>query len=86
MSVALGQDAIVLSGNCGAEEAESLLALIQAHPGMAVDIAGVEWVHTALWQILIALGPPVRGVPLHGFIHDWILPLLAHDTSDRRAS
>ena len=86
MSVALGQDAIVLSGNCGAEEAETLLALIQAHRGMAVDIAGVKWVHTALWQIIIALEPPVRGVPLHGFIHDWLKPLLAYDTSDRRGS
>lgn len=86
MSVALEQDAIVLSGNCGAEEAETLLALIQAHPGMAVDLAGVEWVHTALWQIIIALEPPVRSMPLHGFIHDWLLPLLAHNTSDRRGS
>ena len=86
MSVTLGQDAIVLSGKCGVEEAEMLVALMQAHRNLPVDLARVEWLHTALWQVIFAFKPSVTGAPSHGFIHDWLLPLLESDTSDTRAT
>lgn len=86
MSVTLEQEAIVLSGSCGAEEAETLLALIQANRGKAVDVSGVEWAHTAMWQVLIAFRPPIKGAPSHEFIRQWLLPLFTNDKPDTTAT
>lgn len=76
MSVALDGDAIVLSASCGVEEAESLLALVQGNPGLAVDVAAAESVHTALWQVIFAFSPAIRGEPSDPFIRQWLLPLV----------
>ncbi|MDB5623936.1 MAG: hypothetical protein JWR39_2499 [Devosia sp.] len=77
MSVALDGDAIVLTGTCGVEEAETLFALVQGNRGTPVDITGAEWVHTALWQVMLALSPAIRGEPSNPFIRQWLLPLVS---------
>ena len=86
MSVTLEQNAIILAGNCGAEEAEALLASIQQHPGLPVDIAAVEWAHTALWQVILAFAPTLRGEPANGFILQWLLPQSVSDKTDPTAT
>ena len=86
MSVTIGQDAIILAGECGAEEAEALLASIQQHPGLPVDVGAVEWAHTALWQVILAFAPPLRGEPANGFISQWLMPRFSRDKNDGTAT
>ena len=76
MSVALGDGVIVLSGACGVEEAETLLALVQGYPGVPVDLTAAGPVHTALWQVLLATSPPIGGEPTNPFTRRWLLPLV----------
>jgi hypothetical protein len=74
MTVALHGDTIVLSGACGVEEAELLFTLIQGNPQAAVDLSEVGQVHTALWQVLLWLAPPLVEQPRDPFIRDWLMP------------
>lgn len=77
MSVVLKNGSIVLSGACGVEEAETLVNLIQGNPDTAVNLAEAGPVHTALWQVLLALAPPVTGEPQDPFIRQWIVARFA---------
>jgi hypothetical protein len=77
MSVRLDGAAIRLEGECRVEEAEPLLALLLEDRGREVDLGGAGPLHTAVVQVLLALGPRVRGVPEDGFITHWLLPVLA---------
>ena len=76
MTVLLDAETIVLRGACGVEEADTLLALIQQHEGFPVDLSKAAQVHTALWQVIIALQPPVTGEPADDFTRSWLMPAL----------
>lgn len=76
MSVVLDGNAIAIRGDCGVEEAETLMSLVQGNPDMPVDVSAAGSVHTALWQVLMALSPRVFGDPPDPFICQWILPLM----------
>jgi hypothetical protein len=76
MSVLLKDGLIVLAGDCGVEEVETLVGLIQGNPGVRVDVGKAGVVHTALWQVLLALAPDVTGEPRDPFIRRWIAPRL----------
>lgn len=76
MSVVLDGNAIVLTGDCGVEEAETLMSLVQGNPDTPVDVSAAGSVHTALWQVLMALSPSVVGDPRDPFICQWIMPLM----------
>jgi hypothetical protein len=78
MSVRFDGGLIILAGECGVEEAETLLNLIQANPGAAVDVGAAGAVHTALWQVLLALAPPVVGQAADPFVARWIIPALTN--------
>ncbi len=82
MSVVLDGKAIAITGNCGVEEAEALMSLLQGNPDASVDVSAAGSVHTALWQVLMALSPRVVGHPLDPFICQWIMPLM-RDVHDR---
>jgi len=84
MSVSTSPERIVLHGRCGVEEAEPLLAALTEAPGRPVVIEA-ERLHTALWQILIALRPVVVGTPKDTFVMQHIMPLLLStpDTKER---
>lgn len=76
MSVSFEGQAITLIGDCGVEEAETLMALLQDHPGAPIDLGAAGAVHTALWQVLMVLSPRVIGEPGDPFTRRWIIPLL----------
>ena len=76
MSVTIEGGAVLLVGDCGVEEAEDLVRLLQSHPGAAVDLSAARHVHTALWQALWALSPETLGLPLDEFAGLWLAPLL----------
>lgn len=69
-------EAILIEGECRAEEAETLLELMLAHPVAILDWSRCGAVHTAVLQLLLAAGRPVRGVPEDAFLRRWVLPAL----------
>jgi len=78
-------DRIRLEGHCPVEEAETLAALLLAHPGLAVDWSGCTGLHTAVVQVLLRLRPPLRGVCGDPFATRWLAPLLEAPEDDRAA-
>jgi hypothetical protein len=74
MTIELEEGRIRLSGRCGADEAERLLALL-AEGHDLVDVSGCEHLHAALLQLLIAAGPAIAGEPAP-FIARWLVPLI----------
>ncbi|MBP0496454.1 hypothetical protein [Roseomonas indoligenes] len=77
MSVRLDGDVIRLEGPARVEDAEPLIALLQAGERRAVDLDGCGPLHAAVFQVLLALRPPIRGTPADPFDARWLLPLLA---------
>ena len=76
MSVRLDGNVIILEGPCRVEDAEPLLAWLQANRGRIVDLAGAEHLHAAVLQVLMALRPAIRGEAKDAFLRDWITPAL----------
>lgn len=76
MSVIFDGKVILVAGNAGVEEAETLLKLVQGNPGAPVDVSGARALHTALWQVLLALSVTVVGEVSDPFIRRWIMPRL----------
>ena len=84
MTIEFEDGRVRLSGRCGAEEAERLLALL-AEGHDRIDITGCEHLHAALLQLLIAAGPAVTGEPAP-FVARWLVPLIERKTGERRGS
>ncbi|HUD27597.1 MAG TPA: hypothetical protein VMQ93_01915 [Novosphingobium sp.] len=63
MTVRVQDGIVTLEGRCPAADAESLLVALQAHPGATVDVAGAKRLHMAVLQVLLALRPPLGGIP-----------------------
>lgn len=76
MTVRLDGQTIYLSGECRVEDAEPLVGLLLGPSLAHVDISGVEGLHTAVIQVLIAFKPKVIGMPAAPFLKDWIIPIL----------
>lgn len=74
MTVELEDGVIRLSGRCRVEEAEQLLEFL-SQGARSVDLAGCEHMHAALFQVLLAAQPEIRG-PVAPFIERWLLPLI----------
>lgn len=82
MTVSLRDGSIVLIGVCDVGEAETLVGLIQGNPDAVVDVSEAGVVHTALWQVLLALSPTVEGEPSDPFVRRWLVPQLAGKTGN----
>ena len=88
MSVWSDDVAIHLEGDCHVEAAETLVALIQAHPGRPVDLSQCRHLHSAVIQALLVLAPPRRGGCADSFLEAWILSSLPREgnvTASRQA-
>jgi|tagenome__1003787_1003787.scaffolds.fasta_scaffold20372352_3 anti-anti-sigma regulatory factor len=77
MSLDVEGNIIRLHGECRLEEAETLLRLLQIDGARIVDVSGVTSLHTAVFQVLVALRPPVRGDGGDAFFREWIQPLVS---------
>jgi hypothetical protein len=71
-----GDGTILLSGDCAVEEAETLLSLLLERPGAMVAWSGCRSAHGAIVQLLLALRPPLLGLPEDPFLRRWVAPLL----------
>jgi len=76
MTVRLVDEVIHLEGTCLVEEAEALLALVQAGPDRPVDLASCRHLHGAVLQVLLAFRPRIQGHSEDPFIRDWIIAAL----------
>ncbi|MEN2787249.1 hypothetical protein ACFOKI_04970 [Sphingomonas qilianensis] len=81
MSVSYHDGAVHLIGDCLVEDAETLLALLQQHDAVLIDIGACTRLHLAVLQALLAAGGPIRGEPASAFIKKWLLPQLAGATA-----
>lgn len=82
MTVALKNGSIVLVGTCEVGEAETLVSLIQSNPGAIVDVSEAGAVHTALWQVMLALSPTVIGEARDPVVRQWLAPHFGRKAGD----
>lgn len=78
MSVELESGRIWLRGRCGVEEAETLLRVVSENPGLPIFLSASQ-IHTALWQLLIAMRPAIEGTAPNDFSARFILPFIGQD-------
>jgi hypothetical protein len=85
MTVRLAEDATLqLEGDCPIEDAEVLLRHLLETPGATVDWRACERLHSAVVQVLLASGAPLKGPPAGAFLRDWLEPVLLA-SADRTA-
>jgi hypothetical protein len=78
MTVGVADDgAIILRGNCPAEDAETVAHLLLLDPTAAVDWRACDHAHTAIVQVLLTARPAMLGPPGSSFLRNWVAPLLS---------
>jgi hypothetical protein len=65
---------ILLEGDCPVEDAETLLQLVQANSGAAIDWTSCQYLHTAVLQVVLAAARSVVGPCGDDFVGRWIEP------------
>ena len=77
MSVTFNSDAgtIDLGADCSVEEAETLLHLFLEHKGARVNASACEHIHTAVFQVLMAIKPSCSGEPEDDFLKRLLTPV-----------
>ncbi len=86
MPVKLGKKVATLEGVCAVEEAEPLLAWLREHPRGRVNLARLEHPHTAVLQVLMALGPAVSAPPKDRELAAWLLPAMGAGEREEAAA
>ena len=83
MTVIVEELRILLRGNCGVEDAETLLAALLDRPRVVNIQTGK--LHTALWQVLMATKPRIEADVEDAFVSSYLLPLVL-DADTRRGA
>lgn len=65
---------IRLEGVCPVEDAETLALLILEDRAASVDWTACTRMHTAVYQVLLRLGPSVLGTCGDPFVDRWLTP------------
>ena len=71
---AIGEENIVLEGDCPVEDAETLLNAVLASPGRSVDWRHCRQLHTAVLQVVLAGRLPTIGPCGDPLVEQWIAP------------
>jgi hypothetical protein len=74
MAVSVEHSAIRLSGDCGVDDVEVLIASLSADSALPIDLEAATHLHGAIVQLLLRSGRPIAGKPRDHFIGTWILP------------
>ena len=77
MTVRCTGETIFLEADCPAEDGAALAQHLGLHPHATVDWSECEAMHTAVFQVLLAARPPLRGTPAGDFARRHLAPLLA---------
>lgn len=80
MTFAADHGIVRLSGRCAAEDAEPLLKHLAAGV-TTIDLTGCDYLHGAVFQLLMAARPTLVGEPAD-FLRDWVIPLISRPDSD----
>jgi hypothetical protein len=64
---------IVLEGDCPAEDAETLLQMLQAAPGVPIDWTQCSQLHTAVLQVILAAAPALIGACGDPWVARWFV-------------
>lgn len=72
---------IIIEGDCGAEDAETLLQMLLATPSVPVDWAGCGELHTAVVQVILAAKPKLMGTCGDPWLRPWV-PAPARSSPD----
>lgn len=85
MSVRFEDGVIRIVGDCPVEAAETLLSLLQAHAA-PVDLSQCGHLHTASFQVLLALRPTIMGMAADAFVRDRLQPMLRNSLPETVAA
>jgi hypothetical protein len=77
MTVRLTAGTIFLEGECPVEDAAALAQHLGLHAQATVDWSRCDAMHTAVFQVLLAVRPPLIGTPGSAFIRAHLAALLA---------
>ena len=77
MIVILTDKTISLEGNCAVEDSATLHEYLVERPQATVDWSKCDSMHAAVFQVLLAVRPPLRGTPSGDFVRMHLGPLLA---------
>jgi hypothetical protein len=77
MTVRLADGTVFLEGECPVEDGAALAQHLARHPRATVDWSACDSMHAAVFQVLLAVRPPLRGAPGGDFIRTHLAPLLA---------
>jgi hypothetical protein len=69
--------AIVLEGNCPAEDAEAVARMLLLDPAASVDWRACDHAHTAIVQVLLTARPVMVGPPRSLFLRNWVAPAIS---------
>jgi hypothetical protein len=61
MTITLEGHTITMTGACGVDEVETLVAFLEDQPDRNVDLAAATAIHTAHWQALMVYRPKING-------------------------
>ena len=76
MPISFKKGCAVLRGALDIEEAERLLTALDKDPNRQVDLAGLQSLHTAVLQVLIAKAPTCAALPEDTVLADILAPHL----------
>lgn len=77
MALEFRRNEVVLSANCGAEEALELAEWLAKRKRPKAHLGACTHLHAALLQTLLAYKPALSAAPTDPFLRRWVLPLLA---------
>jgi len=76
MSLTRGSDEALIAGDGDLDDARALDAWLREDPSRVVNLEGCGHLHSAVVQVLLVLGPRLRGRPADPFVNQWLLPAL----------
>ena len=77
MILRLADGTISLEGSCSVEDSATLHECLIGNPQTTVDWSKCDSMHAAVFQVLLAVRPPMRGTPAGNFVRVHLSPLLA---------
>jgi len=76
MSLTFGADEAIIVGQGDLDDARALDAWLRKDPTRVVNLEGCGHLHSAVVQVLLVLGPRLRGLPTDSFVKEWLVPAL----------
>jgi hypothetical protein len=73
VAVELTKEQARLSGYVGIDAVEPLFAWLLDHPGGEVDLSQLDHLHTAVWQVLVAVRARIAAWPDDEGLKCWLM-------------